>query len=87
MVSWQLARPRGVSVEEHTSSAGTAHHQTELNSLLDILLAANLHLPTGGSRVSSYDLFFFSRKSMGQELGERNKRGKHTALRADDMVG
>lgn len=69
MVSWQLARTPGGSVVEHTSSAGTAHHQAELNSLLDILLAANLHLPTGGSRVSSDDLFFSLSKKYGARAG------------------
>jgi hypothetical protein len=29
----------------HTCSTGAAHHQTELDSLLDILLATNLDLP------------------------------------------
>jgi hypothetical protein len=29
----------------HTCSTGAADHQTELNSLLDILLATNLDLP------------------------------------------
>lgn len=73
----------------HTSSAGTAHHQTELNSLLDILLAANLDLPTRGSRVSWDDFFLGGGpgKYGAGELEARNKRGKHTALRADDMVG
>jgi hypothetical protein len=74
----------------HTSSTGTAHHQTELNSLLDILLAANLDLPTRGSRVSWDDFFWgWSGQVWGMEweLEASNKRGKHTALRADDMVG
>lgn len=30
---------------KHTCSTGAAHHQTELNTLLDILLATNLDLP------------------------------------------
>lgn len=30
---------------EHTCSTGAAHHQTELDTLFDILLATNLDLP------------------------------------------
>lgn len=55
MGNWN--RTRGAGLGQHTSSAGTADHQTELNTLLDILLAANLNLPAEGSRVSSGDFF------------------------------
>lgn len=67
--------------EQRTSSAGAADHQTELNTLLDILLTANLNLPTEGSSVSSGDFFW------GKYGARVHIQGKHTALRADDMVG
>lgn len=47
--SWTLGGSGG---RIRTSSTGTADHQAELNSLLDILLATDLNLPTMGTFVS-----------------------------------
>lgn len=59
MVSWHSRIAHGEpGFEQRTSSAGTADHQTKLNTLLDILLAAKLNLPTVASSVSSGDFFF-----------------------------
>lgn len=57
----------GLGFEQRTSSAGTADHQTELNTLLDILLAANLNLPARGPELAQVTFFW----SMGQQCSIR----------------
>lgn len=67
---------RNGGIGQHTSSAGTADHQTKLNSLLDILLATDLNLP-GTSAGVQLALTFLPRWIGGQVP---------TALSADDIV-
>jgi hypothetical protein len=76
----------------HTRSTGTADHQGEENTLLDILLSPSLHLSFTQAFVSGGEHCGLSQVRVAGEQGYRGRRRllkivcPHTALIGEDMI-